>query len=93
MPPRDDTLISHNPGPERNKSLDIMAKQGKKAWYKIRKYGKQNDAELAIQRYKPIIGNKLHSRELSRQKNEVIIATSLLNKFAAIGMLLSYRTG
>ena len=30
--------------------------------------------------YKKIIGVKMYSRDLVRQKNEVVIATSVLNK-------------
>ena len=56
---------------------------------KIRKYGLQNYVELTIQRYKRIIGNKMHSRDSARQQNEAIIAVSILNKFTAIGMPIS----
>jgi hypothetical protein len=44
-----------------------------------------------MQRYKRIIGNKMHSRDLVRQQNEAIIAASILNKFTAIGMPISKR--
>lgn len=77
--------------PERNKSLKIIDKHGAGGWFKMRKYTMQNYAELAVQRYKRIIGNKMHSRELARQQNEAIIATSILNKFTAIGMPISRR--
>ena len=52
----------------------------------MRKYGFQNYAELSMQRYKKIIGPKMHSRNLLRQKNEAVIATSILNKFTILGM-------
>ena len=55
------------------------------------KYGKQNYGELAMQRYTRIIGNRLHSKDIERQKNEVIIGASILNKFTAIGMPISQR--
>ncbi len=76
--PREGAAISDVWSPERNKTLDIIDKHGYKGWYKIRKYGFQNYAELSIQRYKKIIGTKMHSRDLLRQKNEAIIATSIL---------------
>ena len=76
---------------ERNKTLDIIDKHGYKVWYKIRKYAFQNDAELQIPRYKKIIGIKMHSRDLLRQKNEAIIAALILNKFITLGMLNSKK--
>jgi len=84
--PRENAVISDEWSAERNKTLDIMDKHGHKGWYKIRKYGLQNYAELAMQRYKKIIGPKMHSRNLLRQKNEAVIATSILNKFTTLGI-------
>lgn len=91
IPPRDNAVESDQWHAERNKSLDIIEEHGKGAWCKMRKYGRQNYAELAMQRYKRIIGNKMHSRDLVRQGNEAIIAASILNKFTAIGMPISKR--
>jgi len=45
----------------------------------------------AIQRYKRIFGNSLHARELSRQKQEAMIASVCLNKMTGLGMPISYR--
>ena len=89
--PRENAIISDEWSAERNKTLDIMNKHGYKGWYKIRKYGFQNYAELAMQRYKKIIGPKMHSRDLRRQKNEAVIATSILNKFTTLGMPISKK--
>jgi hypothetical protein len=33
----------------------------------------------------------LHSRELSRQKQEAMIGSSVLNKMTSLGMPISYR--
>lgn len=43
------------------------------SWQRMRNYGKRNDAELAIQLYKKILGNQVHARILSRQKNEAML--------------------
>jgi len=91
VPPRENAVDSGQWSAERRKSLDIIEEHGKGAWCKMRKYGMQNYAELAMQRYKRIIGNKMHSRDLERQQNEAIIAASILNKFTAIGMPISKR--
>ena len=89
--PRENAVISEEQHIERNKTLNIIEKHGYKGWYKIRKYGLQNYAELSIQRYKKIIGPRMHSRDLLRQKNEAVIATSILNKFTTLGMPISEK--
>ena len=53
-------------------------KKNKILWsYKMavsdRDYGKGNQVERAIGRYKRILGNRLHSREFERQRQEAII--------------------
>lgn len=89
--PRENAVISEEWHIERNKTLNIIEKHGYKGWYKMRKYGLQNYAELSIQRYKKIIGPRMDSRDLLRQKNEAVIATSILNKFTTLGMPISEK--
>ena len=60
-------------------------------WQRVRDYGKRNYSELSIQRYKKILGTKLHGREISRQKNETMIGCGVLNKMTGFGMPTSYR--
>lgn len=53
-------------------------------WQKRREYGKRNNSELAIQRYKRILGNKFDARDFERQKQEAIIGFSILNKMMCL---------
>lgn len=57
----------------------------------MRNYGQRNYSELAIQRYKKTLGNKLRRKELSRQKNEAVLGCGILNKMTELGMPESYR--
>lgn len=61
------------------------------SWQRVRNYGKRHVSELAIQRYKKILGNTLHARELPRQKNEAMMGCGILNKMTSLGMPKSYR--
>ncbi len=54
-------------------------------------YGQRNYSELAIQRYKRILGNTMQARELERQKQEAMIGCGVLNKMTSLGMPKSYR--
>jgi hypothetical protein len=59
---------------------------GRMKWQRFRNYGQRNYSELAIQRYKRILGNALQSREFVRQKQETIIGYGVLNKMTSLGM-------
>ncbi|WP_423064324.1 hypothetical protein [Candidiatus Paracoxiella cheracis] len=61
------------------------------AWQRIRQYGYRNYSELAIQRYKRILGSTLHARDFVRQKIESMIGCGVLNKMTRLGMPASYR--
>jgi hypothetical protein len=60
-------------------------------WQRIRNYGRRNYSELAMFRYKKILGSRLHAAEFSRQKNEAILGCGILNKMTGLGMNESYR--
>lgn len=68
----------------RNRNILEIKYYGYIQWQKRLDYGKRNNSELAIQRYKRILGNKLHSRDFIRQKQEAIIGCSILNKMMCI---------
>jgi hypothetical protein len=60
-------------------------------WQSVRQYGKRNISETAMQRYKKVIGNTLHSREFENQSKEMLLGCSILNRFTKLGMPNSYR--
>ena len=64
----------------RNRNILEIQCYGKGAWQKKHKYGKRNRSENSIGRYKRILGNKLHSRDFARQRQEAMIGCSILNK-------------
>jgi hypothetical protein len=68
----------------RNRNILEIEFYGRMGWQKLRNYGRRNNSELAIQRYKRILGNKLHAREFERQKQETIIGCNVLNKMTCI---------
>lgn len=68
----------------RNRNVLEIEYYGRMGWQKRRNYGRRNHSELAIQRYKRILGNRLHAREFERQKQEAIIGCSILNKMMCI---------
>lgn len=67
LPPKENTFADEVHHPKRMSSLVSYFALGEITWQKRRQYGRRNVSETAMQRYKKIIGNKLHSRELTNQ--------------------------
>ena len=91
IPPDSDAVYNKNNHAQRNRNLQEIKTFGRMNWQRVRGYGRRNYSELGIQRYKKILGNKLHAREMSRQKNEAMIGCGILNKMTGLGMPQSYR--
>lgn len=91
IPPHSDAVYNTNSHHQRNRNLQEIKTFGRMNWQRVREYGKRNYAELSIQRYKKILGNKLHARKLSRQKNETMIGCGVLNKMTRLGMPISHK--
>jgi hypothetical protein len=80
IPPRSNSTDEKHYHWMRNRNLREIKCYGRMKWQIARDYGKRNQAERAIGRYKRILGNRLHSREFKRQRQEAVIGCSLLNK-------------
>jgi len=93
IPPRKDAVYHNNNHHQRNRNIIEIAfgYGGRMGWQRRRNYGRRNYSELAIQRYKRILGNQLQSREFRNQKQEAMIGCGVLNKMTSLGMPVSYR--
>jgi len=91
IPPDSDAVYNKNNHRQRNRNLQEIKTFGRMNWQRVRNYGQRNYSELAIQRYKRILGRQLHAREMSRQKQEAMIGCGILNKMTGLGMPKSYR--
>ncbi len=76
----------------RNRNIQEISVIGRMAWQKERQYGRRNLSELGVQRYQKILGDSLHARELTRQKQEAMIGCGVINKMTSLGMPSSYRS-
>ncbi len=91
IPPGSDAVYNYDNPAQRNRNLQEIKTFGRMNWQRVKNYGFRNYSELSIQRYKKILGNRLHARKLSRQKNESMIGCGILNKMTNLGMPASYR--
>lgn len=86
IPPRNGSIDHKNNHWMRNRNLREIQCYGRMRWQSSRKYGNRNQAEIAIGRYKRILGNRLHARELTRQQQETLIGCSILNKMMSLSL-------
>ena len=64
---------------------------GRMAWQKLMNYGIRAHSELAMLRYKIIIGPKMKTRKIPQQKTEVNISARVLNIMTQLGMPKSVK--
>ena len=68
-----------------------ISNQGRMAWQKQTNYGLRALVELAMLRYKTIIGPKLKARALPQQKTEAAVSVCVLNRMTSLGMPVSIK--
>lgn len=74
----------------RDEIVRRIAEVGKDQWKKEVNYHRRSLVETAIYRYKTILGNKMHARNIENQKVEALIGCNILNAFTRLGMPVSY---
>jgi hypothetical protein len=62
------------------------------AWQRATGYGRRNQAETAMSRYKHLIGPKLRARSLPAQWGEAAIAIAVLNRMIRTAKPVSVRS-
>jgi hypothetical protein len=94
IPPRRNALISDGTKEEinsRDDDLRRIKEVGRAQWKQQINYHKRSRVEVAMFRYKTIIGDKLKSRKDENQQTEAKMGCWILSKMAGIGMPISKK--
>ena len=91
IPPPKNAVAQSSDYEQRNQHTAIIQDMGRMAWQKIMNYGLRAYVELAMLRYKTIIGPKLKAREIPQQKSEAQVSVRVLNRMTGLGMPVSVR--
>jgi hypothetical protein len=67
------------------------ASLGRLGWQKAVNYGRRSLGEVAMMRYKTVIGRCLHARTLPTQKTEAAASCKVINIMTRLGMPVSQR--
>ena len=79
--------------PFADRHIRNIADKGRMGWRKETGYGRRNQVETAIGRYKHLIGPKLRARSLPGQQGEFAIAVAALNRMIRTAKPVSVRAG
>ena len=91
IPPHKSAVLSATGTTWRDQHIETIAQKGRAAWQRITGYNFRSYVELAMQRYKRILGNTMKARALARQKTEAWISASALNRMTSFGMPVSVK--
>ena len=94
VPPRKDAVPSataETAPTQRDRHLRLIAERGRLGRRKASGYNRRALAEVAISRYKRVIGGTLRSRTDGHQATEVTIAVHALNRMLELGRPESVR--
>ena len=75
---------------DRNASLRRVRERGVETWKKEAKYHRRSLAETAVFRFKALFSDRLRSREVERQRAEVMVRCVAMNRMTSLGMPRSY---
>ena len=64
---------------QRDRHIQLIEEHGRLGWQRAVNYGKRALAEVAMFRYKKVIGRGLHARTLPAQKTEAKVACKVIN--------------
>ena len=75
----------------RDENLRQIRKIGRKQWKQQSNYHRRSIAEMTVFRYKVIIGDRLRTRLVENQFNEMALNCATLNRMTALGMPVTYK--
>jgi hypothetical protein len=94
IPPRSTAVPSDTaetaPTP-RDRHLQVIQERGRLGWQKAVNYGRRSLGEVAMMRYKTLIGRGLHARTLPTQKTEAVAGCKVINIMTQLGMPVTQR--
>jgi hypothetical protein len=94
VPPRITAVLSETAETEptqRDRRLQCIAEKGRMGWQTASRYNKRSRIEVAIGRYKQVIGDGIRFREDARRTTEVRVAVYVLNRMLELGRPISVR--
>lgn len=94
IPPRSTAVPSdtaQSAPTQRDRHLQVISACGRLGWQKAVGYGRRSLVEVAMLRYKTLIGRSLRARTLRTQKVEATVGCKVMNIMISLGMPISHK--
>ena len=94
IPPRSTAVPSNTAETaptQRDRHLQLIQERGRLGWQKAVNYGRRSLSEVAMMRYKTLIGCRLHARTMPTQRAEVSAGCKAIDIMTRLGMPVSQR--
>jgi hypothetical protein len=94
IPPRSTAVPSATADTEptqRDRHIQLIKERGRLGWQRAVGYDCRSLGEVAMLRYKVLIGRSLHARALPTQRTEAKVACKVINIMTGLGMPVSRR--
>jgi len=95
IPPRATAVPSDavaNAPTQRDQHIQMIAERGRLGWQRTVGYGRRSLGEVAMLRYKTLIGRSLRARSLPTQKVEAAVGCKVMNIMTSLGMPVSRKS-
>jgi hypothetical protein len=95
IPPRSTAVpsdMAETAPTQHDRHIEMIEEHGRLGWQRSVNYGTRSLAEVAMFRYKTLIGRSLHARTLPTQKTEAKVACKVINIMTGLGMPVSRRS-
>ena len=76
---------------QRDRHIQRIVERGRRGWQRAVQYGRRSLGEVAMMRYKQLIGCCLRARSLPAQKVEAAVGCKVINIMATLGMPVSRK--
>lgn len=89
IPPRLSAVPSDTAGSaptQRDRHIQLINERGRLGWQRAVHYGRRSLGEVAMMRYKQLIGRSLRARTLPAQKVEATVGCKVMNIMISLGM-------
>jgi transposase len=94
IPPRTTAVVSdtaESTPTRRDRHIQTIKERGRLGWQRAVQYGRRSLVEVAMLRYKVLIGRSLRARTLPAQKAEAKAACAVINRMTSLGMPTSRK--
>ena len=95
IPPRSTAVTSDTADTaptRRDRHIQLINERGRLGWQRIVQYGRRSLGEVAMMRYKQLIGRSLRARSLSTQKVKAAVGCKVMNLMTSLGMPVSRKS-